>query len=69
MRRDLKCERDLSTIAGSEDGARGCEAYMAPRRLKDFHVTVRRKQGSQSYSHKELTSANKLNEQGSRSSP
>lgn len=23
MRRDLKCERDLSTIAGSEDGARG----------------------------------------------
>ena len=26
MRRDLKCERDLFTIAGSEDGARGCEA-------------------------------------------
>lgn len=52
-----------------EQGAVRQGTYMAPRRLKDFHVTVRRKQGSQSYSHKELTSANKLNKQGSGSSP
>ena len=45
-----------------EQGAVRQGTYMAPSKLKDFHMTVRRKQGSQSYNHKELTSANKLNE-------
>lgn len=51
MRRDLKCERDLSTIASSEDGARGYEArhIHGPQQVERLSYDSQKEQGSQSY--------------------